>query len=102
MDYKSKRWIRLRDRVLKRDNYMCQYSLRYGRMVMANTVHHIYPAVEFPEYQWCEWNLISLSHEAHNMMHDRDSDELTEEGKRLQDRLRRKGIVDESGRYIKK
>ena len=102
MDYKSKRWTRLRDRVLKRDNYMCQYSLPYGRRVLANTVHHIYPAAEFPEYQWCEWNLISLSHEAHNMMHDRDSDALTEEGKRLQDRLRRKGIVDESGRYIKK
>lgn len=36
------------------------------------------------------------------MMHTRDGDELTAEGKRLQDRLRRKGIVDESGRYIKK
>ncbi len=102
MDYKCKRWARLRDRVLKRDNYLCQYYLRYGRMVTANTVHHIYPAAEFPEYQWCEWNLISLSSEAHNMMHTRDGDELTAEGKRLQDRLRRKGIVDESGRYIKK
>ena len=91
MDYNSKRWQRLRERILKRDNYMCQYSKRYGRRTQANTVHHIYPAEKYPEYQWCEWNLISLSSEAHNMMHDRDSHELTSEGKRLQDRLKRQG-----------
>ena len=102
MDYKSKRWLRLRERVLKRDNYLCQYYSRYGRMVTANTVHHIFPAADYPEYQWSEWNLVSLSTEAHNMMHDRDGDALTDEGKRLQDRLRRKGIVDAQGRYVAK
>lgn len=84
MDYTSKRWLRLRQKILKRDNYMCQYSKRYGRLIQANTVHHIFPAEQYPEYEWCEWNLISLSKEAHNMMHDRDTHELTEEGKRLQ------------------
>ena len=91
MDYNSKRWQRLRERVLKRDNYMCQYSKRYGRRKQANTVHHIFPVESFPEYQWCEWNLISLSAEAHNMMHNRDSHELTEEGLLLQHRLGRQG-----------
>lgn len=88
MDYTSRRWLKLRERILKRDNYICQYHKRYGRLVQANTVHHIYPAELFPEYEWCEWNLISLSKDAHNMMHDRDSHELTEEGKRLQKRVR--------------
>ena len=91
MDYYSKRWHRLRERILKRDNYQCQYNKRYGRLVQANTVHHIYPAELYPQYEWCEWNLISLSKEAHNIMHDRDSHELTNEGRLLIDRLKRKG-----------
>ena len=92
MDYNSKRWQRLRAKILKRDNYMCQYSKRYGRRIPANMVHHIFPVELFPEYQWCEWNLISLSNEAHNMMHDRDSHELTDIGLKLQDNLIRKGL----------
>lgn len=91
MDYYSKRWKRLREKILKRDNYLCQYSKRYGRRTQANTVHHIYPTEKYPEYQWCEWNLISLSSEAHNMMHDRDSHELTELGISLQKKLNRQG-----------
>lgn len=90
MDYTSKRWLRLRQKILKRDNYMCQYSKRYGRMKQADTVHHILPAERYPEYEWCEWNLISLSKEAHNIMHDRDSHDLTDEGLKLQERLKRK------------
>ena len=70
---------------------MCQYSKRYGRRVPANMVHHIYPAEVFPEYQWCEWNLISLSNEAHNMMHDRDSHQLTDIGISLQKKINRQG-----------
>ena len=106
-DYTSKRWLRLRASVLRdvirRDGApVCQYLKRYGRRAEATHVHHIWPAEDYPEYAWERWNLIALSQEAHNMMHTRDGDELTTEGKRLQDRLRRKGIVDESGRYIKK
>jgi 5-methylcytosine-specific restriction endonuclease McrA len=55
-------------------------------MVEANTVHHIFPVSRYPEYQWCDWNLISLSSEAHNSMHIRDTDELTENGERLMKR----------------
>ena len=80
MDYKSKRWERLRAAVLKRDNYMCQESLRYGKRVQANTVHHVFPARLYPQFQWEPWNLISLSQSVHNEMHVRDSDELTDRG----------------------
>ena len=83
MDYKSIRWIKLRAKILRRDGYACQYFKMYGRMVPANTVHHIYPCEFYPEYQWCEWNLVALSNEAHNMMHYRDTHKLTEKGELL-------------------
>lgn len=91
--YKSQRWQRLRDRVMRRDGYMCQLSRRYGRMIPAQTVHHIFPREDYPEYQWEPWNLISLSNEAHNKMHDRITDRLTETGMELLERTaRRQGI----------
>lgn len=85
--YKSKRWRKLREYVLMRDKYMCQDSIRYGKSVDANTVHHIYPASDYPELFYNPNNLISLSNKAHNKMHDRTSDELTNEGKELQKRF---------------
>lgn len=89
MDYHSQRWKRIRKAVLRRDGYMCQVSIRYGRHVPANTVHHIFPAAEFPEYQWEPWNLISLSDEMHRSMHDKFTNELTAEGRRLLERTAR-------------
>ena len=90
MNYKSKRWQSLRARVLRRDGYLCQISLREGRHVEANTVHHIFPADDYPEYQYCSWNLISLSNDVHNMMHDRGTRELTEAGRKLMQELAEK------------
>ena len=81
--YGTKRWIKLRERILRRDGYLCQISKRYGRHVEATTVHHIFPAADYPEYQWCDWNLISLSKSAHGKMHDKENGELTEEGMHL-------------------
>lgn len=80
MNYKSDRWRKLRARVLRRDKYRCRESARYGRMVEASTVHHIWPAEDYPEYAWCEWNLVSLSSAMHNAMHDRETGKLTELG----------------------
>lgn len=91
--YKSQRWQRLREKVMRRDGYMCQLSRRYGRMIPAQTVHHIFPREDYPEYQWEPWNLISLSNEAHNKMHDRITDRLTATGMELLERTaRRQGI----------
>lgn len=84
--YRSRRWEKLRASVLRRDGYMCQDSKRYGKTVQANTVHHIFPRDEYPEYEWEPWNLISLSSKAHDEMHDRATGKLTEKGKRLLDR----------------
>ena len=51
MDYKTKRWKKKRESILRKDGYLCQISKRYGRRVDAEVVHHIYPADEYPEYR---------------------------------------------------
>ena len=78
--YKSKSWQKLRERILKRDRYMCQESIRFGKMVPAQTVHHIFPLEDYPEYATERWNLISLSWAEHNQMHDRITGRLTAKG----------------------
>ena len=88
-----KRWERLRLSILKRDNYTCQVSLRYGRHLPANTVHHVFPASKYPEYYWCPWNLIAVDRSVHNSLHIRDTDELTEEGERLRQRIAKKNGI---------
>ena len=89
MDYKSKRWQQKREAILRRDHYECQYFKRFGKHREAEHVHHIFPVDEFPEYAFEDWNLISLSKEAHNMMHERTTGALTIEGKKLQERAKR-------------
>lgn len=80
--------------MLKRDNYMCQISLRYGRRIEADTVHHIFPVDKYPEYKWEPWNLISLCGSEHNAMHIRETDELTDQGmKLLRKTAERRGII---------
>jgi 5-methylcytosine-specific restriction endonuclease McrA len=88
--YKSTKWKRKRNNILKRDDYMCQESKRYGKTVSATTVHHIYPLEYYPELAFIDWNLISLSNIKHNSMHDRDTHELTDLGKQWQARVRDK------------
>ena len=80
MDYKSKRWARLRATVLTRDRYRCRECARYGRAEQAVVVHHAYPAEDYPELAWCQWNLVSLCAGCHNAMHDRDTGALTDKG----------------------
>lgn len=84
MDYKDKRWRKKREHILRLDGYRDVYALRYGKNIPANTVHHIYPAREYPQYRYCDWNLISLSAESHNKLENRNTRELTQEGKSLQ------------------
>lgn len=84
--YDNPRWKRKREKILKRDGDMCQESKRYGKRIDADTVHHIYPVEEYPEYAWCDWNLISLAGKVHNKMHDRVTNKLTPLGEELKRR----------------
>lgn len=87
-NYRSKRWERLSAAAMRRDGYRCQLSKRYGKAVQAEVVHHIYPADEYPEYSYQLWNLISLSREMHNTLHDRTRGVLTEAGVALMRRTK--------------
>lgn len=81
--YNTERWKRLRRAILQRDGWKCQLALANGKNEPAVVVHHIFPRSEYPEFQYEPWNLISLSWAAHNMMHQRDTDKLTERGELL-------------------
>lgn len=89
--YKSKQWRKKRKAILSRDNYQCQDAKRYGQFREAVTVHHIYPLEEFPELGLESWNLISLSKEHHDRMHDRKTGKMTDAGLYWQ-RKRRKEL----------
>ena len=78
--YQTNRWKKKREVILRRDGYLCRLSKRYGKIIAADTVHHIYPREEFPQYAFCDWNLISLSKQMHNRLHNREDDSLTAEG----------------------
>ena len=83
---KNKRWRRLRERVLREADGLSELSRRYGRRVEATHVHHIWPAEDWPEFAYCRWNLIALSLEEHDSMHDRLTGQLTPKGEALRRR----------------
>lgn len=83
MDYGTEKWKRKRKHILRLDGYKDAVAGRYGKAVEATIVHHIFPADEYPEYAWEDWNLISVSAATHNKLHKRESHELSEEGLRL-------------------
>ena len=84
MDYQSTKWKKKRLHILRKDGYLCQIAKRYGKTEEATVVHHIYPAEEYPQWQWADWNLISVSQAAHNRLENRKTGELTELGLKLQ------------------
>lgn len=93
-DFNLKKWKRLREFVLARDQYVDQELKRYGKRREARYVHHIFPREFFPQWTFEEWNLISLSHETHNRMHDRSGHYLTETGWNLLVRTARKNKIE--------
>lgn len=93
--YHTSRWQKLRASVLRRDGYQCQWSKRYSPFAKeATLVHHIFPRQWWPEYQYESWNLISLSKSAHEQMHSRGTDLLSEKGMDLLIRTARKRGMD--------
>ena len=84
MNYQSEKWKRKRRKILRMDGYVDRVAARYGRTLEATVVHHIYPAEEYPEYAWSDWNLISVSLATHNQLENRKTGELTKLGLALQ------------------
>lgn len=88
MNYQTTKWKKKRTRILRRDGYIDRVAKRYGKTIEANTVHHIYPADEYPEYAWEDWNLIAVSTATHQALHDRNTGKLTALGMELQERTK--------------
>lgn len=88
--YKSKGWLRVRPRALRRDEYLCQECKRYGKSTAANTVHHIFPLELYPTLALVLINLISLCTECHGKMHNRITNEITTKGIVWQNRIKHK------------
>lgn len=82
---KTDQWRMKRANILRRDNFTDQYLLKTrGIMRDADTVHHILPREQFPQYAYADWNLISLSTYTHaHIIHNSHSGALTKAGKNL-------------------
>ncbi|MGE7545056.1 HNH endonuclease [Sporosarcina newyorkensis] len=78
--------MKKREVILKRDSYLCQECKRYGKTTQANTVHHIYPLENYPEYKLTNGNLLSLCMSCHGEFHDRVTNALTDKGMRWKER----------------
>ena len=82
--YDSKRWKAKRHHILLRDKWIDQVALKDGVKIEANIVHHILPREEYPQYELCDWNLISVSQETHKKrLHEKYTGKLTKLGKAL-------------------
>jgi hypothetical protein len=62
---------------------MDQMELRDGNRVDAETVHHIFPIEKYPQYRWQPWNLISVSRNTHELLHNRITGGLSAMGEML-------------------
>lgn len=82
--YNTPRWKAKRKHILLRDGWIDQVALRDGIKIEADTVHHILPREEYPQYAWEDWNLISVSQQTHKKrLHEKYTGKLTKLGKRL-------------------
>lgn len=63
---KHKAW---REKVLRRDKYLCQECLRYGKKTAATHAHHIKFREDYPELQYVVDNGQSLCALHHNKAH---------------------------------
>ena len=86
--YKSKEWMSLRQKALKRDNNECQLCKADGKYHAAECVHHIKEVKLFPLLALTLSNLQSLCNKCHNKVHDRTGIHLREQGKKFQNEER--------------
>ena len=84
---KAIKWIKKREVILKRDDYLCCECKRYGNNIPAEHVHHIHPVEHRPDLEYVNDNLISLCKKCHNSMHNREDHSLTARGERLRQRI---------------
>lgn len=67
--YHSDEWQRVRQVVLGRDMYLCQWCFKQGVIRPADIVHHIIETKKDWSRRFDLSNLVSLCHECHNKEH---------------------------------
>lgn len=67
--YNSKEWIKTRNYILMRDNYLCQLCFKEGRIKPAEIVHHIEELKDAWDKRLEINNLISVCKNCHNKIH---------------------------------
>ena len=67
--YRNAKHRAWRERVLRRDRYLCQECLRYGRKTPATIAHHKLPREVYPELQYYVANGVALCMACHNRKH---------------------------------
>lgn len=74
--YSSSDWIKCREFILKRDNYLCQMCWKEKRLSPAHTVHHVVELRDDWSKALAEDNLISLCASCHSKIHSESKDEV--------------------------
>lgn len=97
-NYSSRRWLKKKEHILLLDGYVDQVALMYGRREPADTVHHIYPIKDYPEYAYQDWNLMSVSLASHNKLENRKTGKLTKLGEAIKMNTR-PGVNWRAGRF---
>lgn len=73
--YGSQEWREKREKILKRDNYECQWCKAEGRVTVSEEsvleVDHIKELSEYPELALDDDNLRTLCKDCHNRRHGR-------------------------------
>lgn len=78
--HNKKAWRDKRIVILKRDGYQCRECKRYGKIIEADTVHHILPIEERYDLRLNNKNLLSLCESCHEKMHDKFNNKLSKLG----------------------
>ena len=63
--YHTKEWRTMREVILKRDYYLCQYCKAMGLQNEGNVVDHVLPVEKFPEHMRDGKNLVTCCRDCH-------------------------------------
>lgn len=99
--YLSTRWKKKREHILRRDGYKDKVAEQFrGVICGADIVHHIFPREDFPCYEWCDWNLISVSTKTHRGLHQQFTGGLTKLGRVLMEQVALEQGIKISGKTL--
>ena len=90
-EYHTQRWKDMRAYIMSLYNGIDIYMMyKHGRMIPADTVHHIERTADRPDLFYCDTNLIPVSDAAHREIHRRyKTEDTVAVQKELNDYMRR-------------